>query len=386
MNAITAKRHRQFLVLIFILSYILGAPSAMATFFGKSELSGVWKERFQDVSKLNEYTGKGFKSEISDVVIKDYKLDGAIFNNVSFSDVEWTGALTTKAVFTNSVFRNNIFKGVEFTDAKFTNVTFEDSEFYGSSFYLSQLSGAKFIHCKFLNDSDFVQLKDSTINFDFTTLETVSFADSKAILAFRNSSLSKVRLIDLALPSSLTFENSKLEDVDWSRSNLTKLVMEKVTGGGDSGTNGGSFAEVEIRDNDMSFGLQEASIGKLTIINSRVRNNFRNSEIKTFTVLNCKRIDDMGLYQSKIETLTISNCPINNLRPIESTIQSFSIEKSSIANSKFEGMNAKFFTLTDVTLDQNIDFSGAQVEHLNTKNVTKGAGLILKLDGSNVKF
>ena len=49
-------------------------------------------------------------------------------------------------------------------------------------------------------------------------------------------------------------------------------------------------------------------------------------------------------------------------------------------------MKVKNFTLTDVSFDKNNDFSGAQVENLTTKNVTKLPGLNLNLTGSNVKF
>ena len=93
-----------------------------------------------------------------------------------------------------------------------------------------------------------------------------------------------------------------------------------------------------------------------------------------------------GLYQAKIETLQISNCPINNIQPIEATIQNFSINKASIENSKFKKMKVVNFTLNDVSLDGQLDFSNAHVEHLITKNITKGSGLNLNLAGSNVKF
>jgi hypothetical protein len=46
----------------------------MASFFGKSELVSPWKERFQDVNKLNEYSRKGIKTDLSDVIIKGYDI------------------------------------------------------------------------------------------------------------------------------------------------------------------------------------------------------------------------------------------------------------------------------------------------------------------------
>ena len=365
----------------------------MASFLGKSELSGIWKERFQDVSKLNEYTQKGLKVELGDVIIKDYKLSAAIFNNASFRDVEWTNTITEKLSFTNTVFRNNTFSNVEFTNAKFTNVTFEDSEFYGTSFYLSQMTGVKFIHCKFMKKSDFVQLKDSTIEFEYTTFESngtnfegTSFAKSKAALIFRDSTLTDLSLTDFIFPSSLTFENSKLQDIDMDRSKLAKLVMDNVTGGGQSGCNDGSIAEVEIRNSEMSFGLNDGTYGKIHFVNSKINSTFNNAHIKELKLSNCKGMASLGLYQSPIDSLQISNCPINNFRPIEATIQNLRIDNSSIENSKLKKMKVVNFTLTDVSLDGQLDFSNAQVENLITKNITQKSGLNLNLTGSNVKF
>ena len=92
------------------------------------------------------------------------------------------------------------------------------------------------------------------------------------------------------------------------------------------------------------------------------------------------------LSEANIDNLQVSNCPINDMRTNGSIIHYINIEKSSIASSKFKRLKVKNFTLTDVTLDQNIDFTNAQVENLTTKNVTKLPSLNLILTGSNVKF
>ena len=149
-----------------------------------------------------------------------------------FINVEWVDTVTKKLTFTNTVFKSNSFENVEFTDAIFTNVTFEDSEFFNTSFYLSQMTGVKFIRCTFTNTSDFSTVKNANIDFDHSAFDHTSFAETQGNLSFRNSTLNNVRLIDLAFPSSLIFENSKLEDIALDRSKITKLTMDNVTGGG----------------------------------------------------------------------------------------------------------------------------------------------------------
>lgn len=367
----------------------------MASIFGKSELSTPWKERFQDVNKLNEYSKKGLKAELSDVIIKGYDITGAEFNNITFRDVEWNNTSIEGMVITNARFIGNTFNEAFFNEAKLSNVTFEDSEFNGVYFHEAQMSGVKFIHCKFttLSEADFMYLKDSNIEFEYTTFEAaemgppkISFYQSNANLTFRNSTLTKVQLITLIFPSSLTFENSKLEGVALDRSKLTKLVMDNAKGSNGNGFNGGSVVETEVRNSEVQLGLQEGELGKVTFVNSKIISNFGSSTIKELHVINCTAMEHLRFYESQIDTLEISNCPVNELDTSKSIIRNFRIDKTSIVNSEFKKMNVKNFTLTDVSLDQKIDFTGAHVEHLITKNITKLPGLNLILTNTNVKF
>ena len=328
---------------IMTLPLLLRIPTAMASFFGKSELSGKWKEKFQDVTKLNDYMKQGLKTEINDVVIKGYEIDDAIFNNTTFRDVEWTDTVTNGLSITNTVFRNNTFNNATFTDIKFTNVTFEDSEFNGISFAFSQMTGVKFIHCKFnaQSKSSFEYMPESTIEFDHSVFESggtyfegSTFNKPSANLLFNNSTIKDMRLTGLVFPSSLTFENCKLQNVEMSRSKLTKLVMDNVTGGGASGFgNGGSVVEVDIRNSDMAFGLGEGTLGKVSYVNSIIESSFRSANIKELHVINCKPMGHLNLYKAKIDTLQISNCPVNDLDTTNAIIQSFSIEKSTVVNN-----------------------------------------------------
>ena len=159
-----------------------------------------------------------------------------------------------------------------------------------------------------------------------------------------------------------------------------------LRGGGRSGFNGGSVVEVDVRNSEMGFTLREGTLGKITFVNSNVDVNFASSNIKEIHIINCKGMVDLTLYKANIETLQISNCPVNELVTTAAIIQNFSIEKSTVVNSEYKRMKVKNLTLTDVSFDQKNDFSGAQVENLTTKNVTKLPGLNLILTDSNVKF
>ena len=94
-----------------------------------------------------------------------------------------------------------------------------------------------------------------------------------------------------------------------------------------------------------------------------------------------------SFYTHSVKTYVFfQKCPISKFDPLEAIIQSLSIDHAAISNSDFGDMKVKNLTLTDVTFDQKIDFTGAQVENLVTKNITKLPGLNLTLTGSNVKF
>lgn len=374
--------------LLILSLFQFGAHTVMASIFGKSDLSGAWKERFQDITKLNEYTKINSKMEIRDVSIKGYNLSNAVFNNAAFNNIEWTDTSSEKISLTNTVFRGNTFNDIEFNNGTFTNVTFEDVEFNRAVFSGTEFHNVKFIRCTFKFRSAIVGLKNSsTLDFDHSTFENANFSESQANISFRNSKLNDVELTDLIFPSSIIFENSKLEDIDLDRSKLTKLAMDNVTGGGrESGFNGGSIADVEIRNTTMTFGMNSGKLGKITFINSNIDAGFNRSNIKELRIINCKDMKSLDLYQTTVESLQIANCPINKFDPIEAIVQNFSIEKSSIINSKFKKIKVENFNLTDVTLDGLLDFSNAQVEHLATKNVTKLPSLNLNLTGSNMKF
>ena len=375
---------KPFFIWAIVLTFSIGALVSMTNIFGKSELSSLWKERFLDSQKMNAYTLKGLKAEISDAVIKDYMLKDLIFNNASFRNVEWTDTTSEKLTFTNTIFRSNTFNNVDIEAATFTNVTFEDSEFNNIKFSRSNLVGVKFIRCKFKFNSSFLNLKNSTVDFEYSTLENMDFARSNATLTFRDSTLNDVELTDLVFPSSLTFESSKLKDIDMSRSKLAKLVMENVSGA--LASNASTVAEVEVRNSTVGIGLNQGSLGRATFVNSQIDAEFQRSKVKEIHINNCKGMEEFSLYKSTVDSLNISSCTITKFEPLEAIIQNITIEKSSIVNSDFGDMKAKYFSLTDVTLDQKIDFTGAHVEHLTTKNVTKLPNLNLTLTNSNVKF
>lgn len=342
---------------------------------GKSELSGAWKERFQDVGKLKAYTEQGIKVDVSDAAIGNFDLTGAVFDGAVFRDNAWHGTTGAKMAFSNATFRSNTFENVDFKDSVFSNVTFEDSEFYATAFSQSRLNGVKFVRCKFHTSAfkgTYQHPDDSAVVFDNSTLERVDFFGSHANFSFDHSTLTKLHLQQFIIPSSLAFDDSRVET--------------PISAGSDGPT------------------------------------------IKALKLSNCKNRTILDLYKAQIDTLQISNCPAIVVDANNANIQSFSIAHSSIGASKFkrmkvvnftladqssvdyvdfEEMNAVNFTiygqsaikdssfnkmkvenfaLTDVQFGGKLNFAGAQVDHVATKNISKWQGLRLDLAGSNFTF
>jgi uncharacterized protein YjbI with pentapeptide repeats len=318
--------------------------------------------------------------------------------------------------FSNTTFRANTFRNVDLEDSVFTNVTFEDSEFYRTSFLKSRLNGVKFIRCKFKSVSFESIIQDSgnsTVVFEHSTIEIADFYESRANFSFdhvtltninqsdlgshhpkspanfsfNHSTLTDISLTDIAIPSSLTFENSTLKNVEMTRSQFSKLKIDNVTGGESNHFEGGDAAVVEVRNSTIGLDLGGRNFDKITFENSKIDTQFSSEPaIRELNLTNCTSMTGLQLYKAKIGELRINNCPINNFHPVRTTIQNFSIEKSSILNSDFGDMRVTSFALTDVSLDQKIDFTDAHVEHLTTKNIAKLPGLNLILIGSNVRL
>lgn len=385
------KNHTKLLKLITVFLLLLtGAIQAMSL-IPQLPLTGAWKERFEDVAKLNAYA-KTKPIELSNAKIANKNIDGAVLNGGEFKNNDWTKVSIKKANLTNVVFREGILEDVDFSESTLTNVVFEDVKLLGATFFYTTLNNVRFVRCTF-NGVGIEKTKMSRIEVIDSKAISSSFSDGQLVAVFRNSKLTKgssetsqgVRLTDLIPPSSLTFEKSELTNVNMDRSRIKDLVV--VESNFDGGLQVGNVEIITIRNSVVNTTFSETTIGKLSVVDSTIKKMmFNGSKVGSMSFEKCGRLHGVGMYQAIINMLSISRCPLDDFDIPETQITNWSIKDSSITNSKFEGMKTKSWVLDTVSLSGELDFTGAHVGELKTNNVTKQPGLKLITTNSNVRF
>ena len=363
---------------------LIGAPFAMSILDEKPELTGAWKERFQDVNKLNEYA-KTQSVALSKVTIAQKDIDGAILNGGRFENTDWKEVSVKKATLTKTVFSKGILENVDFSNSTLTDVVFEDVTLWGARFFHTTLNNVRFVRCTF-NGVNVDKTQASRIEVVNSRVVSTSFSEGQLAAVFRNSKLEKeTELTDLIAPSSLTFEKSELDEVLMERSKLKELVINDSKF--DVIFDVGSADTISIRNSVVDTSFSETIIGKLSVADSVItKMMFNGAKVNSMSFENCRRLQGIGMYQATIGTLDITRCPLNDFDIPETNITTLRIKDSSITESKFESVKAKIVILENVSLDGNLDFTGAHIGELKTKNVTKQPALNLITTGSNVKF
>lgn len=362
-----------------------GVTDAMSLLNGKSPLSAPWTERFQNVAKLNEYA-KISPVELSNVLIENQKIDGAVLSGGQFQNTDWKSVSANKVNMNKTVFRGGTLEMVDFSDSTLSGVVFEDVRLVEVRFFGATLKNVRFVRCTF-NGSNVDQLKASNIEVVDSKVIHTSLSEGELTAVFKNSQLYKgTKLTSLRLPSSLTFEKSDLDDVDLSRSVLNDLILDTVKSN-KSGFDTGTISKVDITGGDISFGFTEAKIENIKIHDlNNVGLAFQDAVIKTMSLNKCRTTFNVNLFHARVGAIDVANCALNNFSPMEMTVDVLHISDGSIANSEFQKMKAKTLTLENVTLDGKLDFTNAHIGDLKVHNVTKQPGLQLITTGSNVRF
>ncbi len=193
-------------------------------------------------------------------------------------------------------------------------------------------------------------------------------------------------MIDLQAPSSLIFEKSDLNDLDFSRSVLTifRLSESKID---DAAFTGTIADNVELVNSELFFSMSDSKVQNLLLSGSHVRAMVLNSAIlPKVTIRDCKNIDDMGFYQASIGELLVEHCTLKKFDLIEATVKSATIRNSSLSDCDNSDVKVGELVLDNVTLGAKIDFTNARVDHLKVKNLQKRPGLRLITTGSNLKL
>ena len=350
----------------------------------KLPLYGAWKERFQNVAKLNDYAKKQ-PVEISNATISNYSIDGAVLNGGRFENTHWKDVSAKQTNLTKTVFSKGILENVDFSDSVLTDVVFEDMMLWEVRFFGPTLNNVRFVRCTF-NGSNVDRTKNSRIEVTDSAVVNTSFSDGQLVAVFRGSKLKEGNEItDLIPPSSLTFEKSELNEVDMDRTKLKELIIENTKF--DSIFDVGSADSIVIRNSVIDTSFSATTIGHLVVDNTQVARMISNkAKINSLSLTNCNRVERLVMYEASVATFNVTNCPLYDFRVRQANIGSLHIKDGSITTGRFEGMKAKTVLFENVTLDGELDFTGVQIGDLKTQNVTKQPGLKLITTGSNVKF
>lgn len=379
---LSTRRTRITVGIFFLL--MIGASFAMSILNIKLPLSQDWKERLQDATKLNDYA-KGHPVEIKNASIENLRMDGIIITNGKFENTTWKEVTAKKVNLTNTVIYHSLLEKVDFSHSILTDVTFEEVDLRGVRFYNATLANVRFINCSF-NGTNIDQTIKSQILVTDSDVISTSFSEGQLIAAFKNTKFYKgVELTDLQSPSSLTFEKSELDGVNMERSTLNDLQVResKFDVIYDSGSVDNIFVEHSVLDASLSA----LRIKQLKINDTEIKNlSVLRSQIKEASLTKCISMNNFGMFESKVDVINFDQCHINDYRPIEAIIGSMSIKNSIIRNSKFKKIKIKAVNFENVTLEGELDFSGAQVGEQKINNVTKQPGLKIITVGSNVRL
>jgi len=373
----TTQRIRTLLVLILC----LGVYGFMGV---KTEISGNWAERFNDVEKFNAYAGDN-KVKLNDAIIKNKTTTGVILTGATFSNTEWEEVDFSNSHITNSVFEDSEFTDVDFANAIMTDVVFKNCKFTRTNFDEARLVNVKFVNCD-LHTSGFFKITQSKIEFQDTVFERVTFDRAQAVLSFSGSKFINTGFTNQNPPSSLTFTKSEL-DVDFSRSRIDKLEITDSElhepGGGNM-----TIKELILRGNKGDrIGFDDSNIQRATVENADMTDQIIGivrSNVKDLLIVNSKG-EVVGI-KATIGKIKILNSPQVLIDVEAATTDSFYISGSTIQTGLFEKFKAKKLEFENVTLDGKMNFKNAQVEQFINKNTTQTPKAVIDLTGSNIKF
>ncbi|HDL02043.1 MAG TPA: hypothetical protein ENH23_07405, partial [candidate division Zixibacteria bacterium] len=296
----TTHRIRTLLVLILC----LGVYGFMGI---KTEITGAWLERFNDVEKFNTYAA-GNKVSLSDAIIKNKTTTGVILTGATFSNTEWEKVDFFNSHITSTVFEDSDFTEVDFKNSIMTDVVFKNCKLIGTNFDEAKLVNVKFINCDFLS-SGFFKIKQSKIEFENTDFERVTFSKAQAQLSFLDSKLVFTHLTGLKAPTSLSFTKSEL-DIDFSRSTIDKL---EITDSISHRAGGGSIRMKELilkgnKGDRLNFG--DSMIDRITIENADMTDQIVglvNASVKDLLVVNSK--GEIAAIDANFGKIKILNSP-----------------------------------------------------------------------------
>jgi len=127
-------------------------------------------------------------------------------------------------------------------------------------------------------------------------------------------------------------------------------------------------------------------IDTFRIERSKIQSALNSSRIADLTMTDCKNMKDMTLYKVNVGRMEVQQCDLNDFALVKANVDQLRVQKARFTKNEYTASRIKSLMLENVSLDGQMDFADAHVDHLMTTNVTKAPGLNLITTGSNVKF
>ena len=352
--------------------------------FSLSSLSSDWQARFADVNLFNDYA-KDHQVNLGEVEIKDYDLKGMVMLNGNFNGTHWKNIKAQNSHWGKVTIKGGQFEAVDFTGSQFDQVVFENVTFKNVQFDESQLTNVQFINSK-INYTDFWKIKKSIILFDRSELKENDISESQANLSFKESKLFGSDFRAMKALSSLSFNNSQIEDTTLSHATLDELsIMDTKVH--ETAFTMGKVDKMELINSSLHFGLSGTTIKKLLITGSEMTLlAFDSAKLTEVNIQHCKKNMKLNFYQTQIKNISFDQCPLSDIHLVETVVNALTLSNSTLEDSKFMDMKAQNVTFRKVELKGTLNFTGATIENLKTEGLTKAPGLRLITEGSNVKF
>lgn len=300
-----------------------------------------------------------FMGEIESAKMSSAKIENVVFEKLALQDV-----LFKESVFRNVTFNNCVFHKVDFDDSALENVVFNNCRIKSFNPVGATFKNVKFIRSK-IHSASF-HSSSGKILAEESDFYHLNLGKSQVNWAITNSTLNKIEAFKIG--GSITLKDSTFTDANLEFGEMdsfeaynstidalgpTTIRNQLVIKGGKvewSGMNAGSVHVDGI--SAQRFSMSYGDMGNVVIENCRKLGvlGFSQSKVDTLHVRNCK-IDDFGGHATIANRLQLEDVSIHDLVLAESDIQRWKMNNVKLTgklNFELGTIREKQFTNVDV--------------------------------------
>lgn len=280
------------------------------------ELNPAEKERLKNIESFNRSIAEvGWR--LRDKIVRE-DLSSIRLNNSAMFQVQFEGAKFHDALVSNSIFTGVLFDQADFDSATLNGVTFSDCVFRAAYFNRARMERCRFTQCRFdelaardahIDGCVFERCEDNSGVFGGSAISDTSFADC----LLRNTSIQRAELRSVVFRKS-TIEKAVFSALRGRELRFTACTL-RLTGFGES--------EFEL----LTF--EGCTISAVT---------FSAFDIRGFVLRHALAVSSFAAVRCSWSEASVSGCEdARGLRFIDSSLETFSLERCRIAYLRIEG-------------------------------------------------